>query len=421
MSPPRAEIITVGTELLTHGRVDTNSAELGRLLTDMGFLLRRRATVVDDRGTLIDALREAAARAGLVLVTGGLGPTADDISRDALAQAFGRRLQVAPRLVAELEERFREHGLTMPRSNLRQAEVPEGAEALPNPEGSAPGLWLEHDGGVVLALPGPPSEMRAVLSSEVKGRMKRRFAPSVSARRSVLTSGLAESALEDRIVDLYPARGPMELTVLARPGLVEVLVVSTRADALQAEAEVEDLSGKLRERLQDAAFSRSETGDSLAALLGGRLRRGRRTVAVAESCTGGLLGAELTETPGSSAYFLGGVIAYSNRSKEEQLDVPADLLGRHGAVSGEVAQAMAQGVRRRFAADFGIGITGVAGPGGGTDAKPVGLVWLGLDGPGGCSSVSRRIVGSRERVRRWAVAGALQLLRVALESEDGGG
>ncbi|MGD8374518.1 MAG: CinA family nicotinamide mononucleotide deamidase-related protein, partial [Acidobacteriota bacterium] len=371
---PAAEIFAVGSELLLHGRQDSNSPELASLLTGMGFEVRRRQTLGDALEELRGAFREAAARADLVLATGGLGPTADDRTRDALAAAFGRTLREDPALVADLERRFRSRGRPMARSNLRQAQVPEGAEVLHNPLGTAPGLWLAHPGGVVALLPGPPAEMRAVLDRGLREKLRGRFVLPRVARRALLASGIGESDLEDRIADLYHQRSEVEITVLSSPGLVELLLLARHRDPGVAEDAVAEVASAVEARLDRWIFAREET--TLAAYVGERLRLRGARLAVAESCTAGLLAADLTRTAGSSAYFAGGIVAYANEVKRAQLEVAEETLARHGAVSEEVAREMAEGVRRRFGVEFGLAITGVAGPGGGTPEKPVGTVWL---------------------------------------------
>lgn len=410
---PAAEIFAVGSELLLHGRQDSNSPELASLLTTMGFEVRRRQTLGDGLEELRGAFREAAARADLVLATGGLGPTADDRTRDALALAFGRTLREDPALVVDLERRFRSRGRPMARSNLRQAQVPEGAEILHNPLGTAPGLWLAHPGGVVALLPGPPAEMRAVLDRGLREKLRERFVLPRVARRVLLASGIGESDLEDRIADLYHHRPEVQITVLSSPGLVELLLLARHHDPGVAEDAVAEVASAVESRLERWIFAKEET--TLAAHVGERLRLRGARLAVAESCTAGLLAAELTRTAGSSAYFAGGIVAYANEAKRAQLGVADGTLERHGAVSEETAREMAEGVRRRFGVEFGLAITGVAGPGGGTPEKPVGTVWLAAAGPERTLARQRRLGGDREGIRRWSVAGALHLLRTCME------
>lgn len=408
MSVPRAEILTVGTELLLHGQRDTNSAELCDLLTGLGFQVDRRVAVADDLEPLTDAIRGAADRASLVVSTGGLGPTGDDRTREGLARAFGRSLRLDPALLDQLEARFRSWGREMPRSNRRQALMPDGAEALPNREGTAPGLWLEAGAGVVLALPGPPAEMRSVLDGRIQERLRERFRPPAVARRVILTSGLAESALEDRIGEVYARERRAQLTILASPGQVVLRILARDPDPRRAERAAERLARTLASRLGEAVVATEEA--TLAAVVGERLRATGRTLSVAESCTGGMLGEELTRNPGSSDFFLGGVVAYGDRAKEALLGVPPETLQARGAVSEETARAMAEGARDRFGSDYALSITGIAGPGGGRPDKPVGTICLAVAAAEGTVSRRRVLPGGRNRVRRWAVAAVLDLL-----------
>jgi len=414
-----AEILSIGSELLIHGRLDSNAGELGQRLAGHGFRVDRRATVGDELETLTAAFREAAGRAALVLSTGGLGPTSDDITRQAVAAAFGCELRLDPAILPKIEARFRALGRAMPQSNRRQAELPVGAESLPNDAGTAPGVWLEHPGGLVIALPGPPHEMRAVLSTEVMERILHRLRPPAVAQRALQVAGVPESDLEDRIADLYGAEAGAEVTVLARAGQIEILVLVRNDDPERARAGADRLCERISERLGDAVFAGEPT--TLAASVGERLRRAGATLAVAESCTGGLLGAELTSAPGSSDYFLGGVIAYGNRIKQDLLGVSAETLARSGAVSEETARAMAEGVRARFGSDYAIAVTGVAGPDGGSAEKPVGRIYLAVAAGDGVDVHRHDFRGDRERVRRWTVGRALDRLRRRLDRSAGEG
>jgi nicotinamide-nucleotide amidase len=418
VSAPTVEILAVGSEFLGHGRQDSNSVELSRRFTREGFHVVRRTMVGDDLPSLTEAFREATRRSSLVISTGGLGPTGDDRTREALAAALDRPLHEEPALVRTLREKYQRVARKMPQSNLRQAQVPRGAVPLANPEGTAPGLLLDHGVGMVLALPGPPVEMRSVLSEEVLQQIRQRLHPPAVAVRVVRTAGMAESELEDHIRDLYGACEGTELTVLASPGDVEVLILTRHADAALAGERAEDLAHTVASRLGAAVFASEDR--SLGEVLGERLRAAGTTVAVAESCTAGMLGEELTRSPGASDFFLGGVIAYSDEIKQTVLGVPQTVIQQYGAVSEPTALAMAEAVRRRFGAHVGLSITGVAGPGGGTADKPVGLVYLAL--ATGKVSECRRLLfpGSRQRVRRWAVARALDGLRRFLERSETG-
>ncbi len=413
MTIPTAEILTIGTELLVHGKPDTNSAELCELFTREGFSVSRRLTVGDDLQTLTEAFRESAARAQLVVSTGGLGPTADDRTRQAVSAAFGAALEERAELLVELEAKYRAVQLAMPASNRQQALIPEGARALSNPVGSAPGIFLEHDAGLVVVLPGPPGEMRAVLNEEVMNLLRRRFAPPAVAFGVVRTAGMGESAIEDRIAEIYDLEPDTELTVLASPGEVELRVLARHPESSVAARRAANVVEKIARILGPAVYDQG--GGSLAETVGRRLRQSGLTIAVAESCTAGLLGAALTGPPGASAYFLGGVIAYSNAIKRSVLGVPEELLQRHGAVSEESARAMAEGVRRQFQSDLSLAVTGIAGPEGGTAEKPVGLVFLALASASGIECRRLQFPGDRNWVRRWSAARSLDLLRRHLE------
>jgi nicotinamide-nucleotide amidase len=276
-------------------------------------------------------------------------------------------------------------------------------------------LWVEHPGGVIVALPGPPIEMRAVLAEGVEARLERRFLLPAVAVRYILTSGISESALEDRIGDLYARDPAVQMTVLAAPGAVELFVVARGQDAMSADAAAQRIQTEAVQRLGDAVVG--DTPMSLAAAVGARLRRLGRTLAVAESCTAGLLGALLTDDPGASDFFLGGVIAYSDDVKRAELGVDVDLLRHDGAVSEGAARLMAEGARRRFGSDYALALTGIAGPGGGSDQKPVGLVWIALAGESGTQVLRRQFHGGRTRVRQWAATAALDLLRRRVDAD----
>lgn len=331
MSLPTAEILAVGSELLGHGRRDTNSAELSWRFTREGFRVVRRTIIGDDLPSLTEAFGEAVKRSSLVISTGGLGPTGDDRTREAVSAALARPLHEDAALVHSLRKKYAAVGHAMPECNLRQAQVPLGAIPLANPEGSAPGLLLEHDAGLVLLLPGPPAEMRSVLSGEVLQKIRQRLHPPGVAVHVVRTAGMSESELEERIRDLYDAGEGTELTVLASPGEVEVRILSRHAEPAVAEEHAAGLARSVASRLGTAVFADEDR--SLVEVLGQRLRSAGTTLAVAESCTGGMLGEELTAVPGASDFFLGGVIAYSNEVKENLLGVVPALLRTHGAVS----------------------------------------------------------------------------------------
>lgn len=419
---PRAEILAVGAELLTPFRLDTNSLFLTSELNALGVEVAAKHVLGDDLEPLAAAFRASLERADLVVATGGLGPTADDLTREAAARALGLELRRAPELEAQLRARFTRRGRPMPENNLRQADLLAGAEALTNGHGSAPGIWLPRAGPdrdrALLLLPGPPRELRPLFAAEAAPRLRAwararlGAAPAPLARVALLVADRFESEVDEIAAPLYRpyAARSVETTILAaRPGEIELHL---RAPALAASA-LGELAAQLRAALGDAVLAADEP--SLEAAVGARLRRRGWTLAVAESCTGGLLGARLTAPPGASDYFLGGVLAYANDLKRDLLGVGEALLRHDGAVSDACARAMALGVRRALGADWGAAVTGIAGPGGGSDAKPVGTVHLAVAGPDArFASVHRVFSGDRDRVRQASVATALDLLRRAL-------
>ena len=417
-----AEIIAVGTELLTPFRSDTNSLFLTAGLNELGIVVRRKSIVGDRVEDLAAAVQSALGRVELLVICGGLGPTEDDLTRETVANVLDRPLNEDPAIVERLQARFARRGWTMPANNRRQARVPAGAVALDNPRGTAPGLWMEHDGRVIVLLPGPPRELEPMFTGLVQGRLAARATSRRLYRRVLRVAGRGESHVEERAQPVYErwrqAEPGVETTVLASPGLVE-LHLSTRADSESAaDAVLDGATGELAEALGDHLFSTD--GRSLPAVVASLLARGRHRVAVGESCTGGLVMARLVDVPGSSGYVEAGVVAYSNAVKQAVLGVPAGVLEAHGAVSEAVALAMADGARRVGGADLGVGVTGVAGPGGGTDAKPVGTVCLAVVGPGTAEvATTVRLPGDRAMVRAQAARIALDLLRRVLLRDAG--
>ena len=412
-----AEIIAVGTELLTPFRSDTNSLFLTAGLNELGIVVRRKSIVGDRVDDLAAAVQSALGRVELLVICGGLGPTEDDLTRETVARVLDRPLSENPAIVARLQARFARRGWTMPANNRRQARVPVGAVALDNPRGTAPGLWMEHLGRVIVLLPGPPRELEPMFTGLVQGRLAAQATSRRLYRRVLRVAGRGESHVEERAQPVYKrwrrAEPGVETTVLASPGLVE-LHLSTRADSEPAAAAVLDgATGELAETLGDDLFSTD--GRSLPEVVGALLAGERLRVAVGESCTGGLVMARLVDVPGSSGYVAAGIVAYSNAVKQAVLGVPPGVLEAHGAVSEAVALAMADGARRVGGADLGVGVTGVAGPGGGTDAKPVGTVCIAVAGPGTAEvATTVRLPGDRAMVRGQAARIALDLLRRAL-------
>lgn len=402
------EIIAVGTELLGARFSDTNSIWLTERLEELGLRVSRR-TIVGDQGPGLEAsLRLALDSGGLVLVGGGLGPTGDDTTREATAAALGRGLVFRDDVLAAIEDRFRRHGWRMTEPNRRQAWAVEGAEVLPNPLGTAPGQWIEAEGRTIVLLPGPPHEMKGMFQSQVLPRISALGRHTV--RRLIRTTGLGESEVESRITGLYPDDPDVVLTVLASPGRVDLrLSASSPTSVERANSQADELALSLKARLGGAVYAESEI--ELEDVVVGLLGRAGATLSVAESCTGGLVAHRLTNVPGSSLVFLGGYVAYANGAKVRDLGVEPDLLESEGAVSEAVAAAMAAGARARTGSDWALALTGIAGPGGGTPQKPVGLVHIALAGPRGLDGEKRVFSGRREMVKFQAGQRALDLLR----------
>lgn len=404
-----AEIIAVGSELLTPFRTDTNSLWLTDRLNSVGVEVRLKTIVGDDDARLEETIRDALKRSVVVVLTGGLGPTEDDITRKIAARALSRRLSLDEKVLEEIKAKFLHWGRKMPDINARQAMVVEGAEVLPNPNGTAPGMYVEHDGRVVVLLPGPPREMKPMFDSHVLPKLAERAGGLRVARRVLRVTGLGESAVDERIAPVYTQYKNPQTTILFNNTEIEIHLTAQGKTEQEAELLLDGLAGQIEERLGDAIFA--FRGEQMEEVVGLRLAVNGFTLACAESCTGGLVAHRLTEVPGSSSYFMEGVVTYSNEAKTRLLGVPAELIERHGAVSAEVAEAMAEGVKRRAATDFGLSVTGIAGPGGGTPEKPVGLVYISLADD--AHTEHRRIMlpGDRHLIRWRASQAALDLLR----------
>jgi nicotinamide-nucleotide amidase len=405
----KLEVVTIGTELLLGQIVDTNAAELGRALAGAGAEVVRHTSVADRPEAIRAAVAEALERTGFVITTGGLGPTRDDMTKREVAALLGKSLQMDERVLESLEERFRRLGRTMPAVNRTQAEVPAGATVLPNPRGTAPGLWVEDNGRVVVMLPGVPSEMRGLLAEEVLPRLAARTPGSVVRSRTVRTTGIAESALAERVGPIEEEIAPLTLAYLPSVEGVDLRVTAWSLPAGEANRRLAAALEPLRERAGEHWYG--DDAADLAATVLEQLRRRQARLVAAESCTGGLLGGRLTAVPGASDVFMGGVVAYDDGVKRGTLDVPAELLDKHGAVSEPVVRAMAEGVQRRFAADAALAVTGIAGPTGGTPDKPVGTVWLAARSGSDARAVKRIFPGDRAEVRARAAQAALDLLR----------
>jgi len=405
-----AEIIAIGSELLAPDRSDTNSLWLTEKLNSIGIEVKLKTIVGDDDARLEEAIKDATRRSKVVITTGGLGPTEDDITRKVTARALGRRLLLDEKILAELRERFLSFGHVMPERNSRQAMVIDKAEVLPNPNGSAPGMFIEHEGGVaIVLLPGPPREMRPMFENHVQPKLAGRAGNVRVVRRMLRVAGLGESAVDEKIAPIYSQYENPQTTILFNQSEVEIHLTARGRTEAEAEALLDHVSEQLEERLGNAVFSFA--GEKMEEVVGLKLSVGRYTLAVAESCTGGLISQRLTDVAGSSKYFVEGIVAYSNETKTRALSVRLALLREHGAVSAEVAEAMAEGVRKRARTDFGLSITGIAGPGGGTEEKPVGLVYIALADDAHTEHRKLMIPGDRQLIRWRASQAALDLLR----------
>ncbi len=406
------ELLTVGTELLLGFTLDTNAADLGRLLSQRGLRVTRQTTVPDDVMAIRRALATAVDRAPLVIVTGGLGPTDDDCTRDAVAALFGMPLVFDPSVWSSLQARAAALGRALPDANRPQAMVPTGATVLPNRWGTAPGLWIPHPGGTVVLLPGVPSEMRALLAHEVLPRLP--VAIGTIGSRTLRTVGVSEARLAELLGPLRSALMPLTLAYL--PGVARIDLRLTCWQGSPEEVEAELARGEQLVRGVVAEWCYGTDDDELAEVVLRLLRERGLRLAVAESCTGGMLGARLTAISGSSAVFQGGVIVYADAAKRTLLGVSEEVLAEHGAVSEPVAEAMARGVAARLGAEVGIGITGIAGPGGGTPDKPVGTVCLGLLVGESLWVETLALSGDREQIRERAIVAALARLRQQVAS-----
>ncbi len=406
----KAEIIAVGSELLTPDRLDTNSLFLTEELNKIGIEVVRKSVVGDNREILSEAFHDALNRVPLIIACGGLGPTEDDLTRETVAELLGRKLRRNDEILRYIEGRFRALGREMPEVNVRQAMVPEGAEILENPRGTAPGLWIEDAGRCVVLLPGPPRELKALFREQVLPRLERRASGVRMFHRELRVTGLGESHVEQRIVGIYKRYPEVNTTVLAAPGETQLHLRLWTDDAQHAQKTLDEIVQGFELALTDRIFS--QDGSSLEEVIARQLTMNNATISAAESCTGGLLAQRLTSIPGSSSYFLGGVVCYSNELKTAWADVPPELIQAKGAVSSEVAIALAEGIRRRVGSTFGVGVTGVAGPSGGSEEKPVGTVHIALSHAGGVKERGVRFPGDRESIRFQASQVALDMVRI---------
>jgi nicotinamide-nucleotide amidase len=407
------EVVTIGDELLLGYTIDTNAAHLARTLAAEGVEITRRTTVGDTADAIAAGVREGLDRAGAVITTGGLGPTSDDLTKPSIAALFGRGMVLDEEHLAWMEERFtRLFQRPMPAANRQQAMLPEGARKLRNNHGSAPGLWLEDDQGRWVAmLPGVPREMRGMLADTLIPLIRERLGDDrrVVRSRTLRTTGVGESFIADRVAAIDGGVGEAGLSYLPNADGTDLRLTVRGAKPDEADQRLAASADRLRAVVGDAVYG--EDGADLAAVVLDLCRERRLTLGVAESCTGGLLGARLTAIPGSSDVVLGGVIAYSNGLKSSLLGVPQSEVEEHGAVSEPVVRAMASGARAATGASIGIGITGIAGPGGGTEEKPVGTVWIASDLGGDVEARRLRLIGDRAEVRQRAAQAALEMVR----------
>jgi competence/damage-inducible protein CinA-like protein len=404
-----AEIIAVGSELLTPHRHDTNSLYLTGKLNSLGIEVRFKTVVGDDAERLGAVFHAALDRSELIILMGGLGPTEDDINRQVVAGILGLELHEVPEIIERIAARYSRTGRKMPANNARQALVPEGAEWLPNKRGTAPGIWIEHEKKIIIMLPGPPRELEAMYEAQCMPRLKGLVSGVQIRTRVIKVAGLPESEVDERIAPIYkPYKNP-STTILSTGGAIEVHLNAHAHTQDQADALLDELTDKIEPALGDHVFS--TRGETLEEIVGMYLVMKQKTLAAAESCTGGLLSERITSVPGSSEYFLGGTVCYSNELKTRFAGVSPRLLETYGAVSKPVAQALAEGIRLKTNASIGIGITGIAGPGGGTQEKPVGMVFIALADERGTEVREFRFPGDRERIRLLSSQFALEMLR----------
>ncbi|WP_263353850.1 competence/damage-inducible protein A [Acidicapsa acidisoli] len=409
----KSEIIAVGSELLTPFRQDTNSLYLTEKLNEIGVGVAFKTIVGDRRRDLVSAVRTALGRADIVAVMGGLGPTEDDLSREAVAEALGVGIRRDGQLVVALAARFAKRRIPMTDNNLKQADIIEGATVLPNANGTAPGLWLDTSFNghrkLVMLVPGPPKECKALFADQCIPRLREILPVRHIAKRVLKATMIPESTADALLAPIYSTYKDVDTTILAGNAEIQLQLFCAKPSLELAQHRVDELASKLEEALEEHLFS--STGETLEQIVVYYLELKQETLAVAESCTGGLLSQRITSISGSSRSFLGGAVVYSNELKADFASVPPQLIANHGAVSAEVAEAMAQGIRRRVGASMGVGITGIAGPGGGTPEKPVGLVYVAVSYANKTESLECNFSGDRDRIRLWASQQALDMIR----------
>jgi len=408
------EIVSTGSELLLGQIVNTNAPYLARQLNEIGYDAVYQTTVGDNRRRMASVLAIALERADIVITSGGLGPTLGDITKEVTAELLGRPMYLHEESVAHIKGFFERRHLTMTQNNLRQAMMPEGAIIVENHRGTAPGVIIEHESKTIIHLPGPPMELEYMFENGILPYFANRFGSQGLIVSKVLrTFGLGESALEERIHDYILAQSNPTLALLARSGEIHVRLTAKGETAEIAHRLIGELEPKIRERIGEFIFGTNE--QALEQVVGEDLTAKKYTLAIAESCTGGAVSARLTDIPGSSAYLMGSVVSYSNKVKTDFVGVPEPVLQAKGAVSEETARAMAEGIRERVGTDIGVGVTGIAGPGGGTVEKPVGLVYIAVAGPKGTVVEEERFTGQRSGIKTRTVNATLDLIRRYLQ------
>ena len=404
-----AEIIAVGSELLTPRRIDTNSLYLTQKLNERGIEVVGKSVVGDDRDRLANEIRRARKSSGLIVMTGGLGPTLDDVSREAAADALGLELDFHQEIVDAIEARFRRRGRAMSENNRRQGYILRGAAILPNANGTAPGQWLHDDTGILVLLPGPPRELKPMFEGQCLPRLAQIATPYQYYTLSLRVTGLPESELDQRIAPIYSEEKRVATTILAAPGEIQIHLRARAATLEEARKIAESLGEKVEAELGSNVFTRED--ESMEQVIARLYRRRGMTLAAAESCTGGLLAEKITSVPGSSEYFLGGFVTYTEAAKTAWLGVRESTLQQHGAVSKQAAEEMARAVRAKANASVGVSTTGVAGPSGGTEQTPIGTVFIGVADEHGVEVTEIHVGGERDLVRQWAVQKAFDLIR----------
>jgi len=412
----KSEIIAIGSEMLTPFRQDTNSLYLTEKLNELGVTVAFKTIVGDRRSDLVKVLRAALGRTDIIILMGGLGPTEDDLTREAVAEALSLTLRRDPDQVVALAARAATWRIPMPTNNLKQADVIEGATILPNPNGSAPGQWLDttYTGyrKLIMLVPGPPNECRPLFDAECIPRLRELVPPRHIAKRTLRAAMIPESQADKLLAPIYTTYKDVETTILAHAGDIQLTLLCAKSNAAVAQKRVDELATRLEEVLDDWLYSSgAASADSLEQIVLYYLGLRQSTLAVAESCTGGMIAQRITSVPGSSRAFLGGAIVYSDELKTHFAGVPPELIAQHGAVSKEVAEALAEGIRHNTGATLGLGVTGIAGPTGATDTKPAGLVYIALSDEHKTESLERTFRGDRDRVRQWATQQALDLIR----------